>query len=192
MKGLSLANGLSDSRFAPGDYFSCPRGLLAKKYLNSTLEKVTDMVRSLPIRITLIKPPSDAPFCMQQGKSDLVPPSSYSAGNISFDFTVNVVNDRADGPPNFRGQFVQGPPHGRFIYINSGTYAGHPESCWSRRAKIPLSGITWDLIEAALSKSNAVLEARVEGAARDGGPVCATVSLLEGGWKVLNTTQKKI
>jgi len=142
------------------------------------------MIRSLTLRITLIKPPPGAPFCLQQGKTDLVPPSSYSGENTSFDFTVNIANDRTDGPPNFRGKFAQGPPGGRFVYINSGTYAGHADSCWSRRAKVPLSGITWELVEEALSKSGAVLEARIAGTAGDGGPVCATVRLLEGGWRV--------
>jgi len=117
------------------------------------------MIRSLPLRITLIKPPPGVPFCLQQGKADLVPPSSDSGENVSFDFTVNIANDQTDGPPKFRGPFVQGPPAGRFIYINSGTYAGQSDSCWSRRAKVPLSGITWELIEEALSKSSAILEA---------------------------------
>jgi hypothetical protein len=47
--------------------------------------------------------------------------------------------------------------------------------------------ITWELIEEALSKSGAVLEARIAGTAGDGGPACATVRLLNGGWKVLNS-----
>jgi hypothetical protein len=148
------------------------------------------MIRSLPLRITLIKPLPGVPFCLQQGKADLVPPSSDSGEILYFDFTVNIINDRTDGPPKFRGPFVQGPPGGRFIYINSGTYAGQSDSCWSRRAKIPLSGITWDLIEEALSKSSAILEARIAGAAGDGGPACATVRLLEGGWKLQYTAQK--
>src|SRR5262245_24098433 len=145
------------------------------------------MIRSLPLRITLIKPPSGVPFCLQQGKDDLVPPTSDSGEIVSFDFIVNIANNRSDGPPNFRGPFAQGPPGGRFIYINSGTYAGQSDSRWSRRAKIPLSGITWELIEEALSKSNAVLEARISGTAGDGGPARASVRLLEGGWKVLIT-----
>jgi Family of unknown function (DUF5990) len=144
------------------------------------------MIRSLPLRITLIKPPPGVPFCLQQGKDDLVPPSSDSGEITSFDFTVNLANDRTDGPPRFRGPFVQGPPAGRFIYINSGTYAGQADSCWSRRAKIPLSGITWDLIEEALSKSSAALEARIAATSGDGGPACGTVRLLDGGWNVLN------
>jgi Family of unknown function (DUF5990) len=49
------------------------------------------------------------------------------------------------------------------------------------------TGITWELIEEALSKSGTVLEARIAGTAGDGGPVCATVRLLEDEWKVQNT-----
>jgi Family of unknown function (DUF5990) len=143
------------------------------------------MIRSLPLRITLIKPPPSVPLRLQRGKNDLVPPSSAAGDKVSFDFIVSIANDQSDGPPNFRGPFVQGPSGGRFIYINSGTYAGQSDSCWSRRAKVPLSGISWDLIEATLSKSSAVLEARIAGTAKDGGPACATVQLLEG-WKVRN------
>jgi Family of unknown function (DUF5990) len=145
------------------------------------------MIRSLSLRITLVKPPHGVPLCLQQGKDDLVPPSAVSGEQVSFDFSVNIANDRTAGPPNFRGPAVQGPPTGRFIYINAGTYAGQAESCWSRRAKVPLAAITWELIEEALSKSGAVLEARIAGAAGDGGPACATVRLLNGGWKVLNS-----
>jgi hypothetical protein len=148
------------------------------------------MNRSLPLRITLVKPLRGVPLCLQQGKDDLVPPSSDSGEQVSFDFAVNIANDRTDGPPNLRGKSVQGPPTARFVYINAGTYAGHADSCWSRRAKVPLAGITWELIEETLAKSGAVLEARIAGTAGDGGPACATVRLLEGGWKIQSTKQK--
>jgi len=148
------------------------------------------MIRSLPLRITVVKPLRSVPLCLQQGKDDLVPPSYDSGEQVSFDFTVNIVNDRTAGPPNLRGKSVQGPPAGRFIYINSGTYAGHADSCWSRRAKVPLASITWELIEETLAKSGAVLEARIAGTAGDGGPACATVRLLEGGWKIQSTEKK--
>lgn len=145
------------------------------------------MIRSLPLRITVVKPLRDVPLCLQQGKGDLAPPSADSGEQVSFDFTVNIANDRTDGPPNFRGKSVQGPPAGRFIYINAGTYAGQADSCWSRRAKVSLAGITWELIEEALSKLGVVIEARIAGTATDGGPACAIVRLLEGGWRMANS-----
>ena len=65
------------------------------------------MIRSLPLRITVVKPLRDVPLCLQQGKDDLVPPSSDSGEQVSFDFTVNIANDRTAGPPNFRGRIQQ-------------------------------------------------------------------------------------
>jgi hypothetical protein len=61
------------------------------------------MIRSLSLRITLVKPPHGVTLCLQQGKDDLVPPSVSSGEQVSFDFSVNIANDRTAGPPNFRG-----------------------------------------------------------------------------------------
>jgi hypothetical protein len=68
---------------------------------------MSKMIRSLPLRITPIKPPPGVPLCLQQGKDDLVRPTSDSGENLYFDFTVKITNNRTDGPPNFRGPFVQ-------------------------------------------------------------------------------------
>jgi hypothetical protein len=143
------------------------------------------MLHEIPIRIILIEPPPGVEFCMQKGKLDLVAPSWQSATSITFDLIVSIDGEKKAAPPNFRGPFTQGRPGEKFIYINSGTYAGHFDSPWSRRAKIPLAGITWELIQQALSRPSAVLEARLVGTAKDGGPVCASVPLLDGGWKIV-------
>jgi hypothetical protein len=141
---------------------------------------------TIPLRITLVNPPRNVSIMQQLGKDDLVAPSSSSLDHLSFDFTVNVANEpSAEVSPNFRGPFVQGPVHARFIYINSGTYAGDHHSRWGRRAKIPLNGISWELIDQVLAKPNHVLEARIEGTAKDGGPVAATVPLIGGSWKMV-------
>ena len=44
--------------------------------------------------------------------------------------TIGVKGNRDDGPPNFVGSIVQGPPMGRFIYIDIGKFAGQIDSCW--------------------------------------------------------------
>jgi hypothetical protein len=75
------------------------------------------------------------------------------------------------------GPFVQGPRRQRFVYLDIGTYAGQTDSCWSRRLKVPLDGIPPKLIAAS-----GILEGRVAGTGRDGGPSCATVKDFEG-WK---------
>jgi hypothetical protein len=145
------------------------------------------MESELPLRITLIHPPSGVVFCLQRGKTEIVSPVRSTGDDLSFDFTVRVRDGREDGLPNFLGPFTQGPSTGRFVYVNSGTSAGEVGSPWTRRAKIHLSGISWALIEEALAAPGAVLEARIAGTSRDGGPACATVPLLEGGWRIAKT-----
>jgi hypothetical protein len=141
--------------------------------------------REFPVRITLVGPPRDVTFCLQKGKSELVSPVRASGDDISFDLSFRVDDRRPDGLPSFLGPFAQGPPAVRFVYVNSGTSAGDAGSCWTRRAKIPLAGITWEMIEETLAAPGAVVAARIAGMAGDGGPACATVPLLNGGWKVV-------
>jgi hypothetical protein len=85
------------------------------------------------------------------------------------------------GQPNFLGPLTHGPTTGRFVYIGIGKYAGQVDSCWDRRLKIPLGGITWEMIEKA--STTMLVEARLPGTGKDGGPSCATVQPI-GGWKV--------
>ncbi|MFL6264281.1 MAG: DUF5990 family protein [Thermoanaerobaculia bacterium] len=141
--------------------------------------------RELPFRITVVSLPPGVTFRLQRGKDDLVPPAHAMNEYLSFDFTLRVSTGK-DGRPNFLGPFAQGPPTGRFVYVNSGTLAGQADSCWTRRAKVPLTGIGWKLIEQALAGTDTILEAHIEGKARDGGPACATVPLLDGGWRISN------
>ena len=136
------------------------------------------MDRDLPLRIVVLDPPPGAHFAMQSGRKDLVPPVRSTSRELVFDFSVRVRDDRPDGHPNFLGPFAQGPRDARFVYINSGTYAGQTDTRWSRRAKIPLAGITWLLIDKA---GDGILEARIPGTGSDGGPTCATVRNF-GGW----------
>jgi hypothetical protein len=136
----------------------------------------------LPLRIIVDDPPRGVTFQMQRGRGDLVPPTHTTVGALVFEFTVRV-GQRPTGEPNFLGPFVQGPPSARFVYINSGTLAGQADSCWSRRAKVPLTGITWALLD-RVRAGRGVLEAHIQGAGRDGSPVCASVRLREPGWHV--------
>jgi hypothetical protein len=70
----------------------------------------------------------------------------------------------------------------RFIYIDIGTAAGQAD-IWSRRLKIPLTGITWSVIDQVNASSKAVLETHVPGTGKDGSPNCATVKPFDG-WRV--------
>ena len=139
----------------------------------------------LPLRIVMERPPAGAVIALQRGatgKAMLVAPVSVSQDALVFDFAVTVSGAGADGGPRLLGPCVQGPPGGRFVYLNSGTYAGAPGRSGGRRAKVPLGGISWALIEALPAGGR--LEAHIAGTARDGGVACASVPLLPPGWRV--------
>lgn len=135
------------------------------------------MKTPLLLRIVVEKPPPGVRFAVQRGRADLLAPSSTLPQSLVFDFPV-LVADAAAQPPRLTGEFAQGPVAGRFIYVNSGTYAGQADSCWSRRAKVPLAGITPALVQAALDAPRGMLAATIAGTGRDGGPACASVPLL--------------
>jgi hypothetical protein len=140
------------------------------------------MDQEVSLRIVVVNPPVGARFAVQRGKDELLKPCGDKDGELIFEFPIRVRDDGAEGSPNFLGPFAQGPRDARFVYINSGMMAGSPASPWTRRAKIPLRGITWATIEKA--KPGSFIEAKIAGTGRDGGPACATVPLLDRGWKL--------
>src|ERR1041384_1698899 len=102
--------------------------------------------------------------------------------------TLRVIVERPPGDVDFGIQDGHGNDYktvqkqrytNRFIYLDIGTYAGQTNTPWSRRLKIPLAGITWPMIEQA-SDASRVIEARVPGTGRDGGPTCGTVKQFSG------------
>jgi hypothetical protein len=126
-------------------------------------------------------------FGLQLGKGNdyqTIQKQRSNGKDISFNCVLTVKDNRADGLPNFLGPLAQGPATERFIYIDIGTYAGQTDSGWSRRMKIPLTGIGWDIIKQAAKDPKVVLEARLPGTGKDGGPACATVRPSQG-WKLI-------
>jgi hypothetical protein len=138
----------------------------------------------LRLRINVLHPVKGVALKLQKGRDELVEPSAESATRTTFDFTVRV-GGRPGGRPNFLGEFTQGPPASRFVYINAGTYAGQQGTPWGRRAKVPLTGLTRALVDRAV-RADAVVAVDIEGTGRDGGPAAATVDLLGAGWRVEN------
>lgn len=140
------------------------------------------MKDDVPVRIRVLNPPDGVRFCVQRGRQEIVVPTEVTPNEIRFDLSLRLGGSLDDGLPNFLGPFAQGPRTGRFVYVNSGTLAGQFESCWTRRAKVHLSGITWAMVEEVHSGSAEVIEASIDGTGRDGGPACATVPLVDG-WR---------
>lgn len=135
----------------------------------------------IALRIVVLGPPPGVAFAMQIKRDELAAPVSATKSKLVFETRAKVVADAA-GAPRFTGPAIQGPAGARFIYVNSGKRAGQADSCWDRRAKIPLTSVTWNLLRTAERKDGA-LTAEIEGLGKDGGPCCATVPLVGRGWQ---------
>ena len=146
------------------------------------------MQQELTLRIILEKPPSGVDFGLQKGRGSAYETiqKQRSAGKaLIFEFRARLKPGE-DPTPTFLGPFIQGPTDERFVYIDIGTYAGQTGTEWSRRLKIPLKGITSDMIHRLLKDPRMILEARVPGTGKDGGPTCGTVKPFDG-WKLTNS-----
>ena len=141
------------------------------------------MEPEITLRIVLETPPPGVDFGIQKGRGSLfeVLQKQRSKGaDLSFEFSVGVRNADGSGTPDFSGPIVQGPRGGRFVYVDIGTMAGQLDTPWSRRLKVPLTGITADQIRRATSGAGGILSTRVPGTGKDGGPSCASVKDFAG------------
>ena len=138
----------------------------------------------LSLRIIVVDPPPNILWAPQHGRDEIVKPTLNTKNRISFDFTVDVVEDSSSAGFRLRGPAVQGRPGGRFVYLRMGAYAGQIGSSAGWRAKIGLDGISHKLVLAVKSKRSGVLEVEFAGTGPKGGPACATVPLLGAGWQV--------
>lgn len=140
------------------------------------------MTSEITLQIILVKPTPGVMFALQKGAGsnyETVQNQIPSSGDLSFKFAVALKGDRSkDKYPKFAGSFVQGPADNKFVYIDIGTYAGQTGTIWSRRLKIPLTGITWNDIDSLSEHS--MLQTSVPGTGKDGGPNCATVKPFAG------------
>jgi len=137
------------------------------------------MARELTLRVVVEQPPPGVDFALQKGSGGACEPvqtQRSAGGDLVFEFQPAIRTASAGGP-SLGGPYVQGPPRQRFLYLDIGTYAGQTGSVWSRRMKVPLAGI-----DARTIARGGVLEARVPGTGKDGGPACATVKDFKG-WK---------
>ena len=134
--------------------------------------------KTLTLRIEVVGPVSGCAYALQKGRDELEQVQVAKQENLSFTFSVELKLS-ADGSLDSKGPHVQGPRGNRFVYINSGTMAGQPMSCWTRRAKVSLRTLYGAAAEAVSNK----LEVHIVGSAGDGGPACASVALLDDGWR---------
>jgi hypothetical protein len=132
----------------------------------------------ITLRLTVEQPFPGVAYSLQSKKNEPVGQVVAGDGPIAFDIPVRV----APGP-KFLGDFVRSEGTiRRFVYIAIGEQAGQRPSAWSRRAKIDIHALPAELLDKALA--GRVLEARLPGKAKDGGPACATVHPI-GGWRLV-------
>jgi hypothetical protein len=151
--------------------------------------KETIMEAGITLHIIIESPPPGVGFGLQKGRGsnyETVQKQTSGAKDLHFKCKVSI-KEMKDGSVNLLGPFVQGPPSERFIYIDIGTCAGQTNTPWSRRLKIPLSGIAKDMIQELAKDPQMVVQCRVPGTGKDGGPSCATVKPFSG-WKIKKTT----
>lgn len=125
--------------------------------------------QTITLRLTINDPVPGVCYSLQGKDGEPVDAVTATDAPLSLDAAV-TLND--DG--RLTGHFVrrEGLTR-RFVYIGIGAHAGLPGAPWSRRAKIDVHDIPADLLDAA--RQGRVLEVRLPGRARDGGPACATV-----------------
>jgi hypothetical protein len=141
------------------------------------------MADFVKLRVVIEGPVPGVALALQRGRDALVPPVRSSPEEVVFEVSAEV-RAKPDGTKVLYGLDVHGPPAARFLYVTVGVRAGQFGSPWDRRAKVPLTGISDDLFDLARGRTDVVLEARITGRARDGGPACASVPILGSGWQV--------
>jgi len=145
------------------------------------------VTQTFPLRIILENPPPGVDFGLQKGhgsRYETIQTQRSGTDNLTFEFDI-TIKTRPDANPDFSGEYVQGPRGNRFIYIDIGTYAGQADTPWSRRLKIPLSNIIMETLQNMVADPSLVLETRVPGTGKDGGPNCATVKSFNG-WAMIS------
>ena len=139
------------------------------------------MNTDITLQIILEKPPGDVDFGLQKGKGnayETVQKQRSEGKDLRFECSIGIKKGK-NNDVDFSGPFVQGPAGKRFLYIGIGTYAGQTNTPWARRLKIPLDRFDPDSFIGD-ENSAKILETKIPGTGRDGGPNCATVKPFSG------------
>jgi hypothetical protein len=133
-------------------------------------------------RLTVRNPVAGATYSLQ-GKAGVVvdarkTPAKPDGKDIVFEVPVRIAEGK-DGP-RVLGDFVrtEGKTR-RFFYVATSQQAGDAKAAGGRRAKIDFPEIT-PALAARAAAGGLVMEAGIEGRAKDGGPAAATVKLSPG------------
>lgn len=143
--------------------------------------------QTIRLRLVVMTPLPGVRYAVQRGKTELLQATDLSPGVLQFDLALRMGAPLVDGGFNFLGEYAQGTPADRFIYLNSGKYAGQVGTDWARRAKLKLAMIPRAMLEGASASEAVIVEARILGSMKDGGPICATVKSDAIGWRLVRS-----
>jgi uncharacterized protein DUF5990 len=71
---------------------------------------IEPMVREVPLRIAVVRPPPGVGWAVQSGRKDLIEPSERSDAMIAFDLSVRLGAPRPDGRPSLLGSVTRALP----------------------------------------------------------------------------------
>src|SRR4051794_11796338 len=133
--------------------------------------------QTITLRLIIENPVPGVTYSLQDRKNAPVQPVVATEAPLSFEVPVKFASGS-----RFVGEFVRREgPERRFVYIAIGAQAGDHASPWSRRIKVDIHELPTDLLNEALAGK--VLECRLPGRDKQGGPSCATLRPLDG-WQV--------
>jgi hypothetical protein len=145
------------------------------------------MIVNTKVKISLKQPVIGVMYGLQKGTGtnyQTIQQQLATDADLNFEMEIGIKGDPLkDAAPSFSGLFVHGPKSAQFIYVDIGASAGQPGSIWQRRLKIPMIGISWELITKLAADNRLYLFTEVPGKAKDGTPNCATVKPF-GGWRL--------
>lgn len=120
---------------------------------------------------------------VQRGKEviGLVPVDGRAA---TFDLTLDLLPDAADGAGDWRGPYVHGPRGARFLYLCWGQIGEDGAFAIGSRAKLPLSALDAAAV-ARLRQSGAILIAALDLTDKRGRPVSGSVRPPRLAWLVI-------
>lgn len=132
--------------------------------------------RPVTLRLTIADPIPGLSYSLQDAENRPVSAQTASGAPLSFDAPARYDGGR------WLGDFVRREGAARrFIYVAVGRMAGDETSAASGRAKIDIHDIPPALVEAA---GDGVIEVKLPGVGRKGGPALATLRPLEP-WKIV-------
>lgn len=138
------------------------------------------MDRDVTLRIVVGRPPAGLDMGLQLGSGasyETTGTHRCAAEPLEFECTVRAEASNDRDEPSLVGPVVQGPRTARFLYLDVGTFAGQSDTLAGGRIKVPLTGITSQLLDVG-----PVLVARIAGTRDDGRPAYGTVKSFIG-WR---------